>query len=143
MIAASRRNLLAMVALAVPYVRSLVSVPASASSAADTYPSNTVLYADPNLAEGVDYACRYQRHRWFDDSLSQRFGFAKTTALAPHGGGIEVGTSELCLAVAGLELTTPLRMAMFEVNTRAQRKNTTTPATRFSDSPCRRHHTRT
>jgi phage replication-related protein YjqB (UPF0714/DUF867 family) len=62
---------------------------------------NSVLYADPDLAEGVDYARRWRRHERFDDSLARTAEVAKTTILAPHGGGIEPGTSELCLAVAG------------------------------------------
>ncbi|MGW4462048.1 poly-gamma-glutamate hydrolase family protein [Micromonospora sp. NPDC004704] len=98
MVATSRRNLLAMVALAVPAVQVLTT---GSAGAADAYPSNTALYAETDLVEGVDYARRYQRHRYFDESLPQRYPYAKTTILAPHGGGIEVGTSELCLAVAG------------------------------------------
>lgn len=66
-----------------------------------TYPTNTALYADPSLAEGVDYARRSHRHEWFDDDLTQRFATQRTVILAPHGGGIETGTSELCLAIAG------------------------------------------
>ena len=62
---------------------------------------NTLLYADPNLAEGVDYARRHRRHERFDDSLARSCDVPKTTIVAPHGGGIERGTSELCLAVAG------------------------------------------
>jgi phage replication-related protein YjqB (UPF0714/DUF867 family) len=67
----------------------------------DTYPSNTALYQDPNLVETVDYARRYRRHGFFDDGLPDHGGYLKTTILAPHGGGIEFGTSELCLAIAG------------------------------------------
>jgi phage replication-related protein YjqB (UPF0714/DUF867 family) len=73
----------------------------SAAVAADRYPSNTALYADSSLVEGVDYSRRYRRHEWFDDDLSQRYGVRRTAILAPHGGGIETGTSELCLAIAG------------------------------------------
>jgi phage replication-related protein YjqB (UPF0714/DUF867 family) len=62
---------------------------------------NTLLYADPNLAGGVDYARRHRRHERFDDSLARGCDVPKTTIVAPHGGGIERGTSELCLAVAG------------------------------------------
>lgn len=74
---------------------------ASATVTADEYPSNTALYADPSLTEGVDYARRYRRHPWFDDDLTERYAVQRTAILAPHGGGIETGTSELCLAVAG------------------------------------------
>ncbi len=68
----------------------------TASAAADKYPSNTALYADPALTEGVDYARRFRRHAWLDDQVTQR-----TAILAPHGGGIEPGTSELGLAISG------------------------------------------
>lgn len=76
------------------------------------YLSNTALYADPALAEGVDYSRQFRRQGWFDDNLAQRYGVQRTAILAPHGGGIETGTSELCLAIAGyhpatLEPTTP------------------------------------
>jgi phage replication-related protein YjqB (UPF0714/DUF867 family) len=66
-----------------------------------TFLHNSDLYADPNLAEGVDYARRHRRHERFDDTLARTDDVPKTTILAPHGGGIEPGTSELCLAVAG------------------------------------------
>jgi phage replication-related protein YjqB (UPF0714/DUF867 family) len=66
-----------------------------------TFAFNSELYADPNLAEGVDYARRHRRHERFDDTLARTDDLPKATILAPHGGGIEPGTSELCLAVAG------------------------------------------
>lgn len=66
-----------------------------------TFAFNSKLYADPNLAEGIDYARRHRRHERFDDTLARTDDVPKTTILAPHGGGIERGTSELCLAVAG------------------------------------------
>jgi phage replication-related protein YjqB (UPF0714/DUF867 family) len=66
-----------------------------------TFNFNSELYADPNLVEGVDYARRHRRHERFDDTLARTEDVPKTTILAPHGGGIEPGTSELCLAVAG------------------------------------------
>jgi phage replication-related protein YjqB (UPF0714/DUF867 family) len=65
------------------------------------YATNSELYADSNLSEGVDYARRHRRHERFDDSLSRTGEVPKTVIIAPHGGGIERGTSELCLAVAG------------------------------------------
>lgn len=71
------------------------------AAAADRYPSNTALYADTSLVEGVDYSRRYRRHVWFDDDLDERYPVQRTVILAPHGGGIETGTSELCLAIAG------------------------------------------
>jgi phage replication-related protein YjqB (UPF0714/DUF867 family) len=66
-----------------------------------TFNFNSELYADPNLVEGVDYARRHRRHERFDDTQARTDDVPKTTILAPHGGGIEPGTSELCLAVAG------------------------------------------
>ena len=35
-----------------------------------TYASNTALYADTRLTEGVDWARRFRRHERFDDSLA-------------------------------------------------------------------------
>jgi phage replication-related protein YjqB (UPF0714/DUF867 family) len=67
----------------------------------DTYGSNTALYQDPNLVETVDYARRWRRHELFDDGLADHCAVARTTVIAPHGGGIEFGSSELCLAIAG------------------------------------------
>jgi phage replication-related protein YjqB (UPF0714/DUF867 family) len=65
------------------------------------FATNSDLYKDPDLVEGVDYARRHRRHERFDDSLARTLDLPKTVVLAPHGGGIERGTSELCLAVAG------------------------------------------
>ena len=65
------------------------------------FTSNTELYANPGLVEGVDWARRFRRHELFDDSLARTGEVAHTAIIAPHGGGIEPGTSELCLAVAG------------------------------------------
>jgi phage replication-related protein YjqB (UPF0714/DUF867 family) len=65
------------------------------------FAKNSDLYKAPDLTEGVDYARRHRRHERFDDSLAPSFDLPKTVILAPHGGGIERGTSELCLAVAG------------------------------------------
>jgi phage replication-related protein YjqB (UPF0714/DUF867 family) len=76
--------------------------PAAARAADDHFPSNTALYADPSLVEGVDYGRRYRRHAAFDDRQDGAGGaFPQTVILALHGGGIEPGCSELCLAVAG------------------------------------------
>ena len=57
------------------------------------YATNSELYADSNLTEGVDYARRHRRHERFDDSLSDTGEVPKTVIVAPHGGGIEPGTS--------------------------------------------------
>ena len=66
-----------------------------------TFTLNSELYAAPDVTEGVDYARRHRRHERFDDTLARTDDVPKTTIIAPHGGGIEPGTSELCLAVAG------------------------------------------
>ena len=65
------------------------------------YATNSELYADPKLTEGIDWARRFRRHERFDDSPARTDEETRTVILAPHGGGIERGTSELCLAVAG------------------------------------------
>jgi len=66
------------------------------------YPSNSELYADTtHLTEGIDWARRFRIHERFDDSPDRTDEGTRTVILAPHGGGIEPGTSELCLAVAG------------------------------------------
>jgi len=62
---------------------------------------NSDLYAATDLAEGIDWARRFRRHERFNDALARGAEVPKTVILAPHGGGIERGTSELCLAVAG------------------------------------------
>jgi phage replication-related protein YjqB (UPF0714/DUF867 family) len=78
-----------------------VTAPVTITVTQDAYPSNTALYQDPNLVETVDYARRWRRRELFDGGLPDHFAVARTTIIAPHGGGIEFGTSELCLAVAG------------------------------------------
>jgi phage replication-related protein YjqB (UPF0714/DUF867 family) len=73
-----------------------------AAAAGDLKESNTDLYGDPAFVAGVDYGLRYRRHAAADDSETLTSGpFPDTAVIAPHGGGIEPGTSELCLAVAG------------------------------------------
>ena len=63
----------------------------------------TDLYADPANVEGTTYGKRWRRREWIqlveaqatDNPESQKI------VLALHGGGIEPGTSEIALAVAG------------------------------------------
>ena len=96
----SRRSVLA--AFGAAAVPAAVVTAAKPALAADAYPSNTALYADPSLAEGTDYARRFRRHAALDDSEAPGGDpFPDTAIIALHGGGIEVGTSELCLATAG------------------------------------------
>ncbi|GAB2957982.1 hypothetical protein GCM10023080_017060 [Streptomyces pseudoechinosporeus] len=101
---ANRRSILAAVAAAAtagPLILESVFATAHAADTADLHGSNTELYADPSLVEGTDYGRRYRRQPVFDDSLATGQSLTKTVVIAPHGGGIETGTSELCLAIAG------------------------------------------
>ncbi len=88
---ASRRAVLGLLAATAPYV--LLERMANSKAHADEWGSNTELYA--HTTEGLDYARRYHRD-----------AEARTVILAPHGGGIEPGTSELCLAIAGFDPAT-------------------------------------
>jgi phage replication-related protein YjqB (UPF0714/DUF867 family) len=69
----------------------------------DTYRSMTLLYADPSNIEGETYGKRWRRHEWSQLVEEQPTDNPETQkiVLAIHGGGIETGTSELALAVAG------------------------------------------
>lgn len=92
---ATRRSALTLLAGTAIAAGGIVSRPSTARAADDVYRSNTHLYADPALVEGTDYTWRHRRHA---DEGAPAPG---TVVLAVHGGGIEPGTSELCLAVAG------------------------------------------
>ncbi|MFJ5271554.1 poly-gamma-glutamate hydrolase family protein [Streptomyces sp. NPDC088358] len=63
--------------------------------------SNTALYANPAWTEGTDWGRRTRRHPVDDRSTTGGAPSIRSTVIAPHGGGIEGGTSELCLATAG------------------------------------------
>ncbi|MBU2670408.1 poly-gamma-glutamate hydrolase family protein [Actinoplanes bogorensis] len=97
--ALSRRTVLA--AFGAAAVPPLVVTGARPALAADEFGSNTELYANANYTEGVDYARRFRRHGALDDNEAPGDTFPDTAIIALHGGGIEPGTSELCLAVAG------------------------------------------
>jgi phage replication-related protein YjqB (UPF0714/DUF867 family) len=63
----------------------------------------TALYSDPRNVEGNTYAKRWKRHEW-SQMVEERDTDAPETqkiVMAIHGGGIERGTSEIALAVAG------------------------------------------
>ncbi|MEU3687350.1 poly-gamma-glutamate hydrolase family protein [Streptomyces narbonensis] len=109
---ASRRTILTALAAAAtagaPVLGQLAAAAPAAALPSDTtlpdpteYPSNTALYQDPNLVEGTSYSRRYRRHEQFDLRMSEKYAFPRTAILALHGGGIEIGTSELCLGIAG------------------------------------------
>ncbi|MFF2953470.1 poly-gamma-glutamate hydrolase family protein [Kitasatospora sp. NPDC057965] len=97
----NRRSLIAALATAPALVALDAALRGSPAQAADLYASNTALYSDPSLVEGVDYGRRSRRHLVDDQDPVARAGLVRTTVIAPHGGGIEGGTSELCLAIAG------------------------------------------
>lgn len=69
----------------------------------DKYSSMTALYADPANIEGTTYGRRWRRHEWIQLTEAQATDNLQTQkiVLAIHGGGIEGGTSEIALAVAG------------------------------------------
>ncbi|MEV4424691.1 poly-gamma-glutamate hydrolase family protein [Streptomyces sp. R-07] len=109
---ASRRTVLTALAAAAagaPLLSTLATAaPAYATGENDTYKSNTDLYKGIPYPtkEGEDYGRRYRRHEQFDGYLSKVAVYEKKTAiLAIHGGQIERGTSELCLAIAGYDPT--------------------------------------
>lgn len=98
---ADRRTVLAGLAGAALSASVLNAFAASPAHAADLYASNTDLYTKLAGKEGTDFARRYKRHELFDNSDNLRQPFNRTTIMAIHGGGIEGGTSELCLGIAG------------------------------------------
>jgi phage replication-related protein YjqB (UPF0714/DUF867 family) len=69
----------------------------------DKYPLMTKLYEDPANVEGTTYGKRWRRHEWIQIVEGQATDNAEghKIVLALHGGGIEPGTSEIALAVAG------------------------------------------
>lgn len=104
MTSTSRRTVLTALATAAvsgPLLGSLTATDAHATGDLDIYTSNTDLYRKLAGQEGVEFARRYRRHEYADHSLPQRYPYNRTTVMALHGGGIETGTSELCLAIAG------------------------------------------
>ncbi|MET9954877.1 poly-gamma-glutamate hydrolase family protein [Streptomyces sp. NPDC006339] len=102
----SRRTVLASVAAVaagLPTLNALVGDGATPAAAADTFVSNTKLYSDGTYKEGVDWMRRYRIGAPVitDNDRYASAPLNTTAVLAPHGGGIEAGTSELCMAVAG------------------------------------------
>jgi phage replication-related protein YjqB (UPF0714/DUF867 family) len=70
---------------------------------ADKYACMTELYADPANIQGTTYGKRWRRHEWIQLAEAQATDNpeGQKIVLALHGGGIEPGTSEIALAVAG------------------------------------------
>jgi phage replication-related protein YjqB (UPF0714/DUF867 family) len=80
----------------------------------DKYATMTALYADPSNIQGTTYGKRWLQHASLPDwsQLTEASPApdpprpARTIILAIHGGGIEKGTSELALGVAGFHPAT-------------------------------------
>ena len=70
---------------------------------ADKYDSMTELYEDQSNVEGTTYGKRWRRHEWIQlvEAQATDNPEGQKIVLAIHGGGIEGGTSEVALAVAG------------------------------------------
>ncbi|MER5883213.1 poly-gamma-glutamate hydrolase family protein [Streptomyces sp. NPDC001941] len=103
----SRRTVLASVAAvaaALPTLNAVVGKGATPAAAADQYASNTDLYTRTAAKEGTDWQRRFRIGapvQVTDNVRATSSPVNSTAVIAPHGGGIEAGTSELCLAVAG------------------------------------------
>ncbi|MGW4893344.1 poly-gamma-glutamate hydrolase family protein [Kitasatospora sp. NPDC004240] len=77
------------------------------SGTQERYGSNTALYASTEHLEDKHWVRRYRRHETVDNFRTGIPEMSLTSIIAPHGGAIERGTSELCLAVAGYQPTVP------------------------------------
>ncbi|MEU3839419.1 poly-gamma-glutamate hydrolase family protein [Streptomyces sp. NPDC028635] len=103
----SRRTVLASVAAvaaAVPTLNAVVGNGATPAAAADQYSSNTNLYTLTADKEGTDWMRRFRigaPAQITDNARTTSNPVNSTAVIAPHGGGIEAGTSELCMAIAG------------------------------------------
>ncbi|MEU8763731.1 poly-gamma-glutamate hydrolase family protein [Streptomyces sp. NPDC048659] len=102
----SRRSVLASAvaaAAALPTLNAIAGGGATPAAAADTYGSNTELYSRTAHLEGTDWMRRFRLGAPVvsDNAKATSLPVGGTAVLAPHGGGIEAGTSELCMAVAG------------------------------------------
>ncbi|GAA3399068.1 poly-gamma-glutamate hydrolase family protein [Streptomyces roseoviridis] len=103
----SRRTVLASVAAVaagLPTLNALVGDGAAVAAAADTYKTNSDLYTKAAAREGIDWMRRFRIGApvtLTDNTKASSHAVTSTAVLAPHGGGIEAGTSELCMAIAG------------------------------------------
>ncbi|MCC3776715.1 poly-gamma-glutamate hydrolase family protein [Streptomyces sp. UNOB3_S3] len=80
----------------------------TAASGDELFASNTALYVSPLFKEGTDWARRYRRTGLDTVPGHSRATAPLTAVVAPHGGNLEDGTSELCLAVAGYAPEDPM-----------------------------------
>ncbi|MFD9411977.1 poly-gamma-glutamate hydrolase family protein [Streptomyces sp. NPDC059989] len=106
----SRRAVLTSVAAAaatLPLLNDLAGNGSTAAAAEVSEPplTNTGLYTNPDYKEGTDWMRRFRcgpAGTVLTDNASGDSQPVRSTAIiAPHGGAIEEGTSELCLAIAG------------------------------------------
>ncbi|MFI7411135.1 poly-gamma-glutamate hydrolase family protein [Streptomyces sp. NPDC049627] len=103
----SRRTVLASVAAVaagLPTVNAVMGNGAAPAAAADQYASNTELYTLTADKEGTDWMRRFRIGapiQVTDNTRNTSSPVSSTAVIAPHGGGIEAGTSELCMAIAG------------------------------------------
>ncbi|GAA3507277.1 poly-gamma-glutamate hydrolase family protein [Streptomyces showdoensis] len=103
----SRRSVLASAvaaAAALPTLNAIAGSGATPAAAADTYGSNTELYSKNAALEGTDWMRRFRigaPAAVTDNTKASSLPLGSTAVIAPHGGGIEAGTSELCMAIAG------------------------------------------
>lgn len=69
----------------------------------DQYGTMIELYNDPLNIEGSTYGKRWRRHEWIQivEGQATENQEGEQIVLAIHGGGIERGTSEIAMAVAG------------------------------------------
>jgi phage replication-related protein YjqB (UPF0714/DUF867 family) len=69
----------------------------------DQYGTMIELYNDPLNIEGSTYGKRWRRHEWIQivEAQATENQEGEQIVLAIHGGGIERGTSEIAMAVAG------------------------------------------
>ncbi|CAM5617843.1 poly-gamma-glutamate hydrolase family protein [Streptomyces aurantiogriseus] len=103
----SRRTVLASVAAVaagLPTLNAVAGSGATPAAAADQYGSNTELYTRTAAKEGTEWMRRFRIGapvQVTDNARSTSSPVSSTAVIAPHGGGIEAGTSELCMAIAG------------------------------------------
>ncbi|MEU3597983.1 poly-gamma-glutamate hydrolase family protein [Streptomyces sp. NPDC006798] len=65
------------------------------------YTKYSQIYQDTARIEGTDYGRRFKRHERVDATFPGKVQLPGTSVIALHGGGIEPGTSEVALGVAG------------------------------------------
>ncbi|MER5629132.1 poly-gamma-glutamate hydrolase family protein [Streptomyces nitrosporeus] len=120
----SRRTLLASVAAAasaLPLVNDLAGNGSTAAAAGPAeFASNAALYSSDAYEEGVNWMRRFRcgapvtlNDYAKDPAAAAPLGVLtsapvrSTAIIAPHGGGLEAGTTELCLTLAGYDRAEP------------------------------------